>query len=740
MAAQPDARNQSDTHEEKRGTPAPHDQFEIETVVSIHERRPRALKHDDSFAVFDHSGDVITALSASEGLFHLDTRHLSHFYLTMCGGLRPILLSSGLRDDNSVLTCDLSNPDIKDKDGKIVLQNDLVHIRRTRFIYKACMFERITLTNYQETTEEFEFELHFGSDFADLFEVRGATRLRHGEMLPPQVGGDRVVLGYNGLDGKTRHTSLTFDPAPARLTENTAEFRFRLVPRKSTTLLIEIACEEPGTEEPLRRRLIRAYREARAQQRDKSAQAASLCSTNEIFNQAARRCIADTAMLVTMTEYGPYPYAGIPWYSTVFGRDALITALNMLWLDPSLARGVLCYLAANQADKVDPKADAEPGKILHEVRHGEMANLGEVPFRKYYGTIDATPLFVMLAGAYLERTDDIETLDGLWPNIARALQWIDQYGDRDQDGYVEYGRQSGQGLINQGWKDSHDSVFHADGTIAKGPIALAEVQAYVYGAWIAAATILERRGEADAAAVFRRRAAKLQQDFNADFFDEELGTFVLALDGDKRKCRVRSSNAGQVLLTGLATDRHAERVAHTLMQRSSFSGWGIRTIAAGEARYNPMSYHNGSIWPHDNALIGAGFARYGFRAHTTRIFEGLFSAATYVDLRRMPELFCGYIRRPANGPTFYPVSCIPQAWSATAPLSLLQSCLGLTIDARRKLVQFDQPMLPPFLDEVTIGKLAVGSHWVDLKLCRSESKVLVEVVRREGNLQVSTRI
>lgn len=740
MAAQPDAKNRSDTHEEKLAAPAPHDEFEISTIVSIHERRPRTLKHNDSFAVFDHSGDVITALANSEGFFHLDTRHLSHFYLTMCGGLRPILLSSGLRDDNSVLTCDLSNPDIKDENGSVLLQNDLVHIRRTRFIFNGCMFERVTLTNYQETAHEFDFELHFASDFADLFEVRGATRPRRGEMLPPQVETDRVVLGYSGLDGKTRYTTLTFDPPPARLSESTAEFRFRLLPRKSATLLIEIACEDGRSEEPLRRRLIRAYREARGQQRDKSAQAATVCSTNEIFNQAARRCIADTSMLVTTTEYGPYPYAGIPWYSTVFGRDALITAMNMLWLDPSLARGVLCYLAANQADTIDPTADAEPGKILHEVRHGEMANLGEVPFRKYYGTIDATPLFVMLAGAYLERTDDIETLDGLWPNIARALQWIDRYGDRDQDGYVEYGRLTDQGLINQGWKDSHDSVFHADGTIAKGPIALAEVQAYVYGAWVAAATILERRGESDSAAAFRRRAAKLHQDFNADFFDEELGTFVLALDGDKRKCRVRSSNAGHVLLTGLATDRHADRVADTLMQRASFSGWGIRTIAAGEARYNPMSYHNGSIWPHDNALIGAGFARYGFRSHTARIFEGLFSAATYVDLRRMPELFCGYVRRPANGPTFYPVSCIPQAWSATAPLSLLQSCLGLTIDGRRKLVQFNQPMLPPFLDEVTLGRLAIGRHWVDLKLCRSESKVLVEVLRREGDLQVVTCI
>jgi glycogen debranching enzyme len=738
MAALPHVKREASPDKLKRAARPQHDQFEIATLVSIHERRPRTLKHDDSFAVFDHSGDVITALANSEGFFHLDTRHLSHFYLTMCGGIRPILLSSGLRDDNSVLTCDLSNPDITDDDGRELLQNDLVHVRRTRFIFRACLYERVTIENYQETADEIALELNFASDFADLFEVRGAKRARRGAMLPPQVGPDRVLLGYQGLDGRTRHTSLSFDPPPASLTQSTAEFRFALQPRTSAQLLIEIACSNARSPHPLRRRLISAYREARSQQREKSAAAATIVSSNEIFNQAARRCIADTSMLITQTEYGPYPYAGIPWYSTVFGRDALITALNTLWLDPAIARGVLCYLAANQADHIDPAADAEPGKILHEVRHGEMANLGEVPFGKYYGTIDATPLFVMLAGAYLERTDDLETIDGLWPNIARALQWIDQYGDRDQDGYVEYGRYSEKGLINQGWKDSHDAVFHADGSIAKGPIALAEVQAYIYGAWLAAADILERRGETTNGAAFRRRAAKLYDDFNRDFFDEELGTFVLALDGEKRPCRVRASNAGQVLLTGLATPGHAARVADTLMRHDSFSGWGIRTVAAGEARYNPMSYHNGSIWPHDNALIGAGFARYGLRHHAATIFEGLFSAATYVDLRRMPELFCGYVRRPANGPTFYPVSCIPQAWSATAPISLLQSCLGLTIDARRKMIRFDQPMLPSFLDELTLGKVAIGPHWATLKLCRSGSKVSVEVLDRKGEAQVLT--
>ncbi|MBO9498066.1 MAG: amylo-alpha-1,6-glucosidase [Novosphingobium sp.] len=685
---------------------------------------------------------MISVAGSSEGLYHRDTRHLSHYYLTINGNVRPILLSSSLRDDNSVLTIDVTNPDIAGESGS-TLQNDLLHIRRMRFLSESRLYERMTLTNYQDVPATVSLELHFASDFADLFEVRGATRIRRGERLQPAVGTDSVLLAYTGLDAITRQTRLSFSPAPTALARNQASFRIELEPRKSKVVMVEIDCGAAPAEDedlPLRKRLVRSYRSAREDLRRSSGRATSLESTNEVLNQSLRRCVADTYMLVTQTEYGLYPYAGIPWYSTVFGRDALITALELLWLDPEIAKGVLRYLAANQADRFDAASDAEPGKILHEVRYGEMAILGEVPFRHYYGSIDSTPLFVMLAGAYLERTNDLETIGALWPNIARALEWIDQFGDRDKDGYVEYGRYTEQGLLNQGWKDSHDSIFHADGTIAKGPIALCEVQGYTYGAWHAAATIMERRGEREPAAVFRRRAEALRKNFDRDFFDEELGTYVLALDGEKKPCRVRSSNAGQVLFTGLALPHRAGRVAECLMDAGSFSGWGIRTIHAAEARYNPMSYHNGSIWPHDNALIGVGLARYGFRAETSRIFEGLFAASTYVDLRRLPELFCGFVKRPANGPTFYPVSCIPQAWSAAAQLSLVQSCLGLSIDAEARRIQFDQPMLPSFVDELKLGRLAVGDEWVDLRLQRSGSKVLVEVLERQGDLKVVTSI
>jgi len=723
------------------GTPdeADVERYEISATASLHERRPRALKHNDTFAIFDHGGDVLAVPGSPEGIYYNDTRHLSQFLLTINGGIRPILLSSSLRDDNSVLNCDLTNPDLVAEDGR-ALQNDLLHIRRTRFICDDSVFERLTLTNYDDKPYPVAIELRFGSDFADLFEVRGATRLRKGEMLEPEVDKDRVLLGYRGLDNIERFTSLSFDPAPDRLDQGLAMFRFDLPPRRPSTVTMEIACHKIESSQHVVERLIRAYRAFRRDLRHASARAASIVSSNEVFNQTVRRCVADTYVLLTDTDYGPYPYAGIPWYSTVFGRDALITALETLWLDPEIARGVLCFLAAHQADSIDPDADAEPGKILHEMRHGEMANLGEVPFGRYYGSIDSTPLFLVLAGAYLQRTNDVQTIERLWPNFEAALKWIDDYGDRDGDGYVEYGRLAEDGLVNQGWKDSHDSIFHADGRTAEGPIALAEVQAYVYAAWLAAGDMCERRGDTARAELYRVRASDLANRFDRDFFDAELNTYVLALDGHKAPCRVRSSNAGHVLLTGLAYPERVASVIETMMAPSSFSGWGIRTIPAGESRYNPMSYHNGSIWPHDNALIAAGFARYGFRAEAAQIFEGLLAASTYVDLRRLPELFCGFERRPANGPTFYPVSCIPQAWAAAAPLFMLQSSLGLTIDARARRVEFDQPVLPASIDELVLHRLTVGDGWVDLGLRRSGSKVLVEVLARSGAVEVVSRL
>lgn len=713
-------------------------QFFIPAAASLQERRPRTLKHDDTFAVFDHNGDALSGAGSPEGIFHRDTRHLSHFFLTI-GGARPMLLSSTLGSDNATLTCDLTNPDLFEE-GELALEHDVIHLRRSRFLSQASCFERLVVRNFGERSQRISVEIGFGADFADLFEVRGTSRDRRGQTHAPAVGQAEVLLSYTGLDRRRQTTALRFDPAPTRLTGNAATFTLQLAPKEACSLFIAIDCASDTVQKPARSAFFRRLRQVRRTLRASSRRAAAVTSSNEIFNEAIRRSQSDLHTLTTDTPEGPYPYAGIPWFSTVFGRDALITALETLWLDPALARGVLRHLAANQAEKSDAAADVEPGKILHEIRHGEMAMLGEVPFRRYFGSVDSTPLFVMLAAAYLQRTGDLALMRELWPNIEAALAWIGRHGDRDGDGFVEYERRTAAGLINQGWKDSSDSVFHADGTLARGPIALAEVQAYTYGAWRAAAEIAYRLGHANRARVCERRASALQVAFDSAFFDEELGTYALALDGEKRPCRVRSSNAGHALFTGIALPERVPAVVDTLMSAPSFCGWGVRTISASEARYNPMSYHNGSVWPHDNALIAAGFARYGFQRQAAQIFEGIFAASTYIDLRRLPELFCGFTRERRQGPTFYPVACMPQAWAAAAPISMLQSCVGLGFNLEHSDVTFEKPILPAFLHELVFRNLSIGNGTADVALRRSGRQVVVDVLERTGETRVVTRM
>ncbi len=716
----------------------PTPQFFIPAVTSLEERKPRTLKHDDTFSLSDHNGDLVGGKGSSDGLYHRDTRYLSHLYLSI-GGARPMLLSSSLRDDNSALVCDLSNPDLLDASGLRVVKHDRIHLRRVRLLHDATAFERIAVRNFDDCARRVTVVISFASDFADLFEVRGSVRERRGVLHEPKVSGDAVTLSYTGLDNVKRQTTLHFEPKPSVLDGKQAAFELDLAPGESRVVFLQICCD--AKKEPAQspgRSFFLALRDARRMSRKLAMRATAIATSNEIFNEAVRRNVADLYMLTTKTPNGLYPYAGIPWFSAVFGRDAIITALMTLWLDPTIAEGVLKHLAAQQATTLDKVADSEPGKILHELRHGEMADLGEVPFRRYYGSIDSTPLFVVLAGAYLQRTNDVATLKTLWPNIEAALNWIDQYGDRDGDGFVEYHRHTDSGLANQGWKDSADSVSHADGALAQGPIALVEVQAYVYGAWQAAANMLRSFGDAKRAEALDARAQDLRERFDAAFYDEQLGTYVLALDGDKRPCRVRSSNAGHALFTGIAKPERAESVVRTLME--SFSGFGIRTLAIGEARYNPMSYHNGSVWPHDTAMIASGMARYGYRRKTAQIFQGLFAASTYTDLRRLPELLCGFPRQRNSGPVFYPVACSPQAWATAAPFMLIQACLGLSFSPEDGLIAFDRPVLPDFLEDVSLTGLRVSDAKADVALRRSGEEVVVNVLRRRGDCRVATTL
>ena len=705
--------------------------FYIQATESIQERWPRTLKQGDTFALFDTLGDIIQPGATPGGLFHNDTRYLSGVQL-LIDGQRPLLLSSAVEDDNVVLTVDLANPDIY-QGGKIVLPRETLHVRRSKFLWAGTCHERIAVHNFGASAQKCFLSISFAADFADLFEIRGLTRVRRGAESSACLDRQTVEFRYDGLDGIQRRTEIHFDPAPHRLSTGEALFALELKPGENVSLVMTVCCADGRGE---RKPFSQPYRAARRAAARAASLGGSVTSSNALANRMLHRAGADLSMLITDTDKGPYPYAGTPWFSTPFGRDGIITALEMLWIDPSLAKGVLQFLAATQASKSDATADAEPGKILHEMRRCEMANLGEVPFGRYYGSIDSTPLFVLLAARYYARTGDEETIKALWPNIQAALTWIDKYGDRDGDGFVEYYRLSENGLTNQGWKDSQDSIFHADGRLAEGAIALAEVQAYVYAAKLGAAQLARMLGNLDAATALSDAAERLRQRFEQKFWCEEIGTYALALDGEKNPCRVRTSNAGQVLFCGIAAPERAVRVGDMLMAPEMFSGWGVRTVASDCPRYNPMSYHNGSIWPHDNALIALGLARYGLKRAAGDIFTGQFYAASHMELMRFPELFCGFPRRRGTAPTLYPVACAPQAWASAAPFALLEACLGIVCDHQRREIRFHNPYLPRFLEEIRIHNLSLDGATADLRLRRGPSGTEVSILAQHGDLSI----
>jgi len=702
--------------------------------------RTRVLKQGETFGVFDRWGDFFSPGEGDHGLYHRGTRFLSQLRL-LVGGRRPLLLSSSIQEDNGLLTVDLANPEISRAVPPIA--QETVHLFRAQFLWDGALYGRIELQNFGDQTVQLPLVFRFQADFRDLFEVRGTQRSQRGVLASPRAGGNQVVLVYQGLDSLRRETTLHFDPAPASVEENEALFMVELGPRARRRIECRVSCSlaEEAPDLPKRRPLQTeaARKLASSDLHEIRAAGCRIETSNEQFNDWINRSFADLSMMITRTPTGPFVYAGVPWYSTPFGRDAIVTALEVLWVDPALSAGVLRFLAANQATGTDPLREAEPGKILHEFREGEMANLGEIPFRRYYGSVDATPLFVLLAGEYFRMTSDQALLEEIWPAVERALIWMETKRTSAGKGFLTYEARNREGLVHQGWKDSSDAIFHADGSLAPAPIALCEVQGYLHAALKAAARMAAHLGLEDHGRALKEQAAGLRARFDREFWDEELGSYVLALDGEGRACRVRTSNAGHALFSGIARARRAPQLARTLFERDSFTGWGIRTVQSRESRYNPMSYHNGSVWPHDNALVAQGLARYGFKEEAMRILAGLFDASIFLELNRLPELFCGFPRRPKEGPTLYPVACSPQSWASGAPILLLQACLGLQIDAERRRILFDHAILPPFLEEVRLFDLRVGAARIDLELRRHPEDVGIHVLKRDGEVEVAAR-
>ncbi|MGI9024214.1 MAG: amylo-alpha-1,6-glucosidase [Burkholderiaceae bacterium] len=705
----------------------------VPTIPVAQARSPQrlfVLKEGDTFLVADAYGDVT---GEGDGLFHNDTRTLSTFRVFM-NGQQPTLLSSAVSQDNAFFTANLTNHPLRPL-GETSVPEGVVHVERRRFLWSGRLFERLTLFNYSDQNASITLRIQYGADFRDMFEVRGQTRARRGASDAGKINERSVELRYHGLDDILRHVAVSFSEPPLRIDAGAADFELSLDGRMGWRVYVEVGDVATIPDQTCYRN---SAAHARRSLRIRRRRGARIKSSGRLYQAWLEKSQADLALLTTDLPTGPYPYAGIPWFSTPFGRDAVITAMQTLWLDPTLARGVLSFLAHHQAQETSAFRDAEPGKIMHETRKGEMAAINELPFGQYYGGVDTTPLFIMLAGAYAIRTGDLSFIDSIWPALISATAWIAENAAL-HSGFLSYARGEASGLANQDWKNSHDSVFHADGTTPEGPIALVEVQGYVYGAYRAMASLANARGDPTESAHWDHAATVLQSAVEARFWMEDQQFYALALDGQGRPCRVRASNAGHLLYSGLPALERGRAVARQLLSRAFDGGWGIRTLAVGMARFNPMSYHNGSVWPHDVALCAAGMARYGERDGAVHLMSSLFEAAAYFGLR-LPELFCGFERDAGEAPVDYPVACLPQAWDAGSVFMMLQACLGVKLDAHNSTIVIAQPRLPTGIESMTVSGLKVGSEQFELVFRRLDGRVVAFVNRRGGDSQTRVEL
>ncbi len=680
------------------------------------------LKHNRYFFLADPHGDVTPPGHCSLGLFCDDTRILSHYRLKMRGG-DPSLLSTQI-DRSFTAQIDLA---VKDTEfgGDGWDPRNCLHIRREILLEDRFM-ERITFTNYLPEPIDFWFELETGCDFADIFEVRGWKREARGEYFQRAVGRDEVVSSYRGLDGQLLRCILSFSGQAPDLTSDRARWDFHLESNSQFQTEWQVVLERPGN--PIAGcSFEQKHLEISDTYRSWAASCSRWCSRTGELSNALSRATDDILALHVETEGKSILSAGIPWFSAVFGRDSIITSLQTLPLNPSIARETLHYLAHHQGSKIDPFTEEEPGKILHEVRRGEMARAREIPHLPYYGTIDATPLWLILLHETWRWTGDESLVRKFLPNAERALEWIDKYGDLDGDGFVEHGNGAKGGLTNQGWKDSNDGVPFPDGRMPSHPIALVEVQGYVYDAKIRMAQLYQLLGQEPRAATLREQAARLRSKITEKFWMEDEGTFGLALDGKKQLIRTITSNAGHLLWSGVPDEEQAVRMAAVLLGPAMFSGWGIRTLSSVHPAFNPMSYHNGSIWPHDNAIVVMGLARYGLATASQPVVRGIYDAAIHNEFQRLPELFCGMQRGRGNHPVLYPVSCSPQAWASGTLFMLLQSMLGIQAEAHRRALHIINPVLPDFLDELTVSDLSVGGSKVSLQFTRYRDRTLANL-------------
>jgi glycogen debranching enzyme len=687
------------------------------------------LKHDRHFLLVTAHGDIAPAGTCSLGLFRDDTRILSHYALGLDGG-PPALLSAQIPCAYTA-QIDLA---VNDRifGGDPWDPRNVIHVRR-ELLLSDRMRERLTLTSYLRAPHDYTIELAFGADFADIFEVRGWRRPERGNYYAPRWERDRVTFRYLGRDGVPLESAIHFATPPTRLNGRSAQWRLRLEDERQIQLEWDVEGGErrdqpvsvPPSFEAQRGALDLAYSDWRAR-------CTRWTTSLGAFDALLDRAVDDLRALHVEVDGDRVLSAGIPWYSTIFGRDSIIASLQTLPLQPAIARETLRYLARRQGVREDPYTEEQPGKILHELRRGEMARSGEIPHVPYYGSIDATPLWLILLHETWRWTGDSSLVRELLPAAEQALMWIDRYGDVDGDGFVEYARTSDKGLVNQGWKDSGDGVPYPDGTLPTPPIALVEVQGYVHDAKVRSAELFQIAGRLDRATALRREAAELRERIRTVFWDEELGTFALALDGGKRPVPTATTNAGHLLWSRVPTVAQGERLRERFLQPDFFSGWGVRTLSAAHPVFNPMSYHDGSVWPHDNALVVLGLALYGHARAALPIVRAVYEAGAGTQFQRLPELYCGMSRGMGRRPVGYPVSCSPQAWASGALFMMLQALLGLYPDAPTGVLHVRDPVLPDFLDHLTLEGLCIGSSRVALQFRRHGSRTLANLLGIEG--------
>ncbi|WP_082233456.1 amylo-alpha-1,6-glucosidase [Halobacillus massiliensis] len=694
----------------------------------------RVIKEGNMFLLTDPAGDIKENHQYGLGLYISDTRFLSEWSYLI--NHEPLILLDSDGSSNYCSRMVLTNPH-QEAGDEIKLWRESVEVRKEHFVYDAAFFEKVTLTNYSPKPVDFTFSLKAEADFMDMFLIRGFQSGKLGEQEETITNSEQLSFKYKGADGVTRATDITWNEQGEvdEAGRNYIHFPIQLEPQASKEILFKVdtAIDGPCGNEDLN--FNEAFQRIEDSYEKWESQLPKVHSDSLHLTETFEQGLKDMKMLMSDIGFGPFPVAGLPWFGVPFGRDSLIAAWQLLPFYSEAAKGTLLTLAHYQGTEKDSWRDEQPGKIMHELRSGELANTNQVPFTPYYGSIDSTPLFLMLLTEYVKWTGDFATFNRLENHIKKALQWIDQYGDLNEDGFVEYFQESSKGIANQGWKDSADSVVHKDGRYADAPIALVEVQGYIYQAKTGIAEIYYAAGDNEKADQLQREAKSLQAAFEKEFWLEDENYYAIALDKNKEQVASITSNPGHLLLSNIASEERSRAVAEKLLSEEMFTGYGIRTMAADEKAYNPMSYHDGSVWPHDNSLALLGMSKLGYQKEVKKLVDALLEASSQFDQFRLPELFCGYPKEERERIIKYPVACSPQAWAAGTSSTMVQALLGVFPNVVEGVISVN-PSLAEGMTELSLQGLSIGKGKLGLKVVKQEETAQVEIVENTTGLKV----